>query len=124
MNSNLNFDIDTESLLLQPDDNFPCFSTAKKSGRLLLDHCESLISDNTSTSSTDPLEFDICTPLKPNEKYKEKARHKIDKFKSSVDRLIAKRKALNETTELLKLKVKEFLDVPLLSKRNLMNLNY
>lgn len=124
MNSNSNFDIDTESLLLQPDANFPCFSTAKKSARLLLEPSEALMSDNTSMSSADPLQYDICTPIKAGEKYKEKAQHRLDKFRLTVEELVAKQKALKKDKEHLKLKVQEFLDMPLLSKRNLMNLNY
>lgn len=124
MHSNLNFDIDTESLLLEPINNFPCFSTAKQSVKLLLDNCESLASEITSVSSMDHQQFDICTPVKAGERYKDKARNKFDCFRASVDRLATKRVALREATDLLKQQMREFLDVPLVSRRDLMNLNY
>lgn len=124
MHSNLNFDIDTESLLLEPINNFPCFSTAKQSVKLLLDNCESLASEITSVSSVDNQQYDICSPVKAGEKYKDKARTRFNCFKISVDRLASKRRALREATDLLKQQVQEFLDVPLVSRRDLMNLNY
>ena len=124
MHSNLNFDIDTESLLLEPINNFPCFSTAKQSVKLLLDNCESLASEITSVSSMDHQQYDICTPVKAGEKYKDKAQNRFNCFKVSVDRLAMKRRVLREATDLLKQQVQEFLDVPLISRRDLMNLNY
>lgn len=124
MNSNLNFDIETESLLLAPDPHFLFCSADKRSVNLLLNHCESLVEDNSSVSSADPREYDICTPAKADERYKLKAEHKLQRFKSSVDKLVTKRAALREATEMLKLQVQQFLDTPLFSKQNLRNLNY
>ena len=124
MNSNLNFDIDTESLLLQPDPNFSCFNTEKKSKGCLLESNESLVIENTSVSSSDNLQYDICTPIKLTEKYKDKAEHRLDRFKITVEELVTRRRELKQNTEKLKLRVKKLLDMPLLSKRNIMNLNY
>lgn len=124
MNSNLNFDIDTESLLLEPIIDFPCFSTAKKSARLLLDNCDSMIEEFSSFSSVDNQSYDAYTPVKQGEKYKEKARERLGRFKLTVDKLALKRRAIKEATEVLKQQVKELMDVPLVSRRAFMNINY
>lgn len=116
MLSNLNFDIDTESLLLEPIHNFPCFSTAKQSVKLLMDNCDSLVSDCSSVSSDDNYKYDICTPIKTGQKYKDTARDRLSRFGLSVERLTLKRRALKEATDMLRQQVKEFMDVPLVSR--------
>lgn len=124
MNLNLNFDIDTESLLLEPIHNFPAFSTAKQSVKLLLNDNESLMSEMSSLSSVEPRQFDICTPLKAGETHKDKAKARLADFGLSVSRLRTKRVALADATEMLRQQVREFLAVPLVSRSAVANLSY